>query len=161
MPLSIISMKFTANPSNTLVYHLCQRKMYINDYSLKFITLATGDSFNYSSFISLLTNLLKIKSKSLSWTPSATQAFQKLKTGFTSAPLLVHPDPNKPFVVKVDILTCLSSKWILLNSIYTPFLQEAHPGGAELWYWQQRTLPSSLLKIGDIGCWVLNNHSLC
>uniref|UniRef100_A0A4W5L7V2 Gypsy retrotransposon integrase-like protein 1 n=1 Tax=Hucho hucho TaxID=62062 RepID=A0A4W5L7V2_9TELE len=43
--------------------------------------------------------------KSLSWSPAATQAFQSLKDSFTSAPLLIPPDPNKPFVVEVDAST--------------------------------------------------------
>lgn len=39
---------------------------------------------------------------SQSWTPAATQAFQSLKEAFTSAPLLIHLDPNKSFIVEVD-----------------------------------------------------------
>ncbi len=59
----------------------------------------------YSTIASPLTNLLKNKPKSLSWTPSATEAFQKLKDAFTSAPILIHPDPSKPFIVEVDAST--------------------------------------------------------
>lgn len=33
------------------------------------------------------------------------EAFEALKKAFTSAPLLIHPDPNKPFVVEVDAST--------------------------------------------------------
>ena len=36
------------------------------------------------------------------WTPEAEQAFCKLKTLFTSAPILVHPDPSLQFIVEVD-----------------------------------------------------------
>jgi len=57
---------------------------------------------NYSSITSPLTNLLRGKPKSLSWTPAATQAFEALKAAFTTAPLLAHPDPELPFVVEVD-----------------------------------------------------------
>ncbi len=53
---------------------------------------------NYSSIASPLTNLLRLKPKSLSWTPSATEAFTTLKEAFISAPILVHPDPDKAFV---------------------------------------------------------------
>ncbi|XDV29403.1 hypothetical protein PO909_032537 [Leuciscus waleckii] len=60
---------------------------------------------NYSSITSPLTNLLQKKPKSLSWTPAANQAFQSLKDSFTRAPLLIHPDPNKLFVVEVDAST--------------------------------------------------------
>lgn len=51
---------------------------------------------NYSSIPALLTSLLKSNSKSLSWTPEATHAFQQLKQVFKSAHLLIHSDPNKP-----------------------------------------------------------------
>lgn len=32
----------------------------------------------------------------------ADRAFQTLKQAFTTAPILKHPDPKEPFVVKVD-----------------------------------------------------------
>ncbi len=60
---------------------------------------------NYSSIASPLTDLLKLKPKSLSWTPSATEAFNTLKETFISAPILVHPDPDKAFVEEVDAST--------------------------------------------------------
>ncbi|KAK3559000.1 hypothetical protein QTP86_000119 [Hemibagrus guttatus] len=43
--------------------------------------------------------------KTLVWTPAATHAFQTLKQAFTTAPLLVHPDPELPFIVEVDAST--------------------------------------------------------
>ncbi|XP_048011540.1 uncharacterized mitochondrial protein AtMg00860-like [Megalobrama amblycephala] len=60
---------------------------------------------NYSSITSPLTSLLRNKPKSLSWSPAATEAFNILKQAFTTAPLLVHPDPDKPFIVEVDAST--------------------------------------------------------
>jgi len=60
---------------------------------------------HYSSITGPLTNLLRGKPKSLSWTPAATQAFETLKIAFTTAPLLVHPDPELPFIVEVDAST--------------------------------------------------------
>ncbi|KAK3524756.1 hypothetical protein QTP86_002500 [Hemibagrus guttatus] len=45
------------------------------------------------------------KPKSLAWSPAAEEAFNLLKRAFTTAPLLVHPDPNKPFIVEVDAST--------------------------------------------------------
>ncbi|KAK3539568.1 hypothetical protein QTP70_010276 [Hemibagrus guttatus] len=45
------------------------------------------------------------KPKTLVWTPAATHAFQTLKRSFTTAPLLVHPDPELPFIVEVDAST--------------------------------------------------------
>lgn len=52
-----------------------------------------------------LTSLLKGKPKTLQWNHEAEQAFQALKTAFTTAPLLQHPDPEKKFIVVVDAST--------------------------------------------------------
>ncbi len=60
---------------------------------------------NYSTITSPLTDLLKGKAKSLSWNPFATEAINTLKKAFTSAPHLVHPNPELPFVVEVDAST--------------------------------------------------------
>ncbi|KAI2645678.1 Transposon Tf2-6 polyprotein [Labeo rohita] len=60
---------------------------------------------NYSTIASPLTSMLKGKPKTLTWTPKATQAFQQLKQAFITAPILAHPDPQLPFVVKVDAST--------------------------------------------------------
>ncbi|KAK3564897.1 hypothetical protein QTP86_030837 [Hemibagrus guttatus] len=60
---------------------------------------------DYSSLTSPLTNLLRNKPKSLTWNPAATQAFNTLKTAFTTARLLVHSDPELPFIVEVDAST--------------------------------------------------------
>ncbi len=60
---------------------------------------------NYSTITSPLTSLLRNKPKSLSWTPAAKEAFETLKDAFTHAPILVHPDPHKPFIVEVDAST--------------------------------------------------------
>ncbi|KAK3508688.1 hypothetical protein QTP70_004202 [Hemibagrus guttatus] len=60
---------------------------------------------NYSSIADPLTNLLRNKPKSLLWSPAAKGAFNTLKRAFTTAPLLIHSDPDKPFVVEVDAST--------------------------------------------------------
>ncbi|KAK3570720.1 hypothetical protein QTP86_025263 [Hemibagrus guttatus] len=60
---------------------------------------------NYSSIANPLTSLLQNKSKSLAWSPAAEEAFNTLKKAFTTAPLLIHPDPDKPFIVEVDAST--------------------------------------------------------
>ncbi|KAK3519785.1 hypothetical protein QTP70_004948 [Hemibagrus guttatus] len=59
----------------------------------------------YSSVTSPLTNLLRNKPKALAWTPATMRAFQTLKQAFTTTPLLVHPDPELPFIVEVDTST--------------------------------------------------------
>ncbi|KAK3566097.1 hypothetical protein QTP86_025692, partial [Hemibagrus guttatus] len=60
---------------------------------------------NYSSIANSLTSLLRNKPKSLAWSPAAEEAFNTLKKAFTTATLLIHPDPNKPFIVEVDAST--------------------------------------------------------
>ncbi len=60
---------------------------------------------NYSTLTGPLTNLLRNKPKSLSWSTAANEAFERLKTSFTQAPILVHPDPERPFIVEVDAST--------------------------------------------------------
>ncbi|KAK3537116.1 hypothetical protein QTP70_002129 [Hemibagrus guttatus] len=57
---------------------------------------------NYSSVATPLTSLLRGKPKRLTWTDQARAAFQQLKDCFTTAPILRHPDPDRPFVVEVD-----------------------------------------------------------
>ena len=37
-----------------------------------------------------------------SWSTEAAQAFLRLKTLFTTAPVLIHPDPTRQFIVEVD-----------------------------------------------------------
>ncbi len=64
-----------------------------------------GSLLTTSTITSPLTDLLKGKAKSLSWNPFATEAINTLKKAFTSAPLLVHPNPGLPFVVEVDAST--------------------------------------------------------
>ncbi|KAK3508000.1 hypothetical protein QTP70_010157 [Hemibagrus guttatus] len=60
---------------------------------------------DYSIIADPLTNLLRNKPKSLLWSPAAEGAFNTLKRAFTTAPLLIHPDPDKPFLVEVDAST--------------------------------------------------------
>ncbi|KAG1929978.1 retrotransposable element [Pimephales promelas] len=57
---------------------------------------------NFSPISFPLTDLLKSGAKSLSWNTRATQAFQDLKSAFSSAPTLALPDPAVPFLVEVD-----------------------------------------------------------
>ncbi|GBG65639.1 hypothetical protein CBR_g51939 [Chara braunii] len=48
-----------------------------------------------------LTNLLR-KDQPLIWTPECDQAFFKLKAALISTPVLIRPDPEKPFVLTTD-----------------------------------------------------------
>ena len=56
---------------------------------------------NYSSIAEPLTRLTS-PSKPFIWSPAARSAFQMLKGKFTSAPVLLHPDPERQFIVEVD-----------------------------------------------------------
>ncbi|KAK3522503.1 hypothetical protein QTP86_016199 [Hemibagrus guttatus] len=56
---------------------------------------------NYSSVASPLMSL-RGRPKKLTWTDQAQAAFQQLKSCFIMAPILRHPDPNRPFIVEVD-----------------------------------------------------------
>ncbi len=49
-----------------------------------------------------LTSLLRGKPKYLSWNSNAHKAFELLKTAFSTALILRHPDPQVPLVVEVD-----------------------------------------------------------
>ncbi len=56
----------------------------------------------FSLLTAPLTTLLRRMPKSLS---SAHEAFESLRTAFSTAPILRHPDPHVPFVVEVDAST--------------------------------------------------------
>jgi hypothetical protein len=56
----------------------------------------------YSKITTPLTTLT-CKDKPFSWNPTAQAAFDTLKMAFTSAPILIHPDPAKPFIVETDV----------------------------------------------------------
>ncbi|KAL0160140.1 hypothetical protein M9458_043865, partial [Cirrhinus mrigala] len=56
----------------------------------------------FSSVAAPLSSMVKRGISRLAWTPPAIQAFLDLRQRFTSAPILHHPDPNRPFLVEVD-----------------------------------------------------------
>ncbi len=60
---------------------------------------------NFSLLNAPLTTLLRGKPKSLAWNPSAHEAFEALKSAFSMAPILRHPNPHVPFVVEADAST--------------------------------------------------------
>ncbi|KAK7160691.1 hypothetical protein R3I93_008376 [Phoxinus phoxinus] len=57
---------------------------------------------NFSSVVAPLTALTKGGGTKIHWGPEAAGAFEELKHRFTSSPILVIPDPERPFVVEVD-----------------------------------------------------------
>ncbi|KAI2650126.1 Transposon Tf2-6 polyprotein [Labeo rohita] len=67
----------------------------IEDFARRFIR-------NFSSITAPLTTMIKGGRQRLTWTPSASTAFQELKNRFTTAPILRHPDPDLEFIVEVD-----------------------------------------------------------
>lgn len=78
---------------------------------------------NYSSVAAPLTDLLKKGPKHLQWNERATLAFNHLKRIFTSAPLLLHPDPETPFVVEVDASTAGAGAILSQEVGFPPKLQ--------------------------------------
>jgi hypothetical protein len=56
---------------------------------------------NYSKIVLPLTQLTK-KNQAFVWTPEEDKAFTQLKEAFTSAPILAHVDPAKPFTIAAD-----------------------------------------------------------
>lgn len=56
---------------------------------------------NFSTVAAPLTALTSTAVKFV-WTTAAEEAFQELKGRFTSAPILIQPDPNRQFIVEVD-----------------------------------------------------------
>lgn len=57
---------------------------------------------DFSSIAAPLTAMTKHQSTKLTWSSESQQAFDALRTRFTSAPILRHPDPGHPFIVEVD-----------------------------------------------------------
>ncbi len=57
---------------------------------------------SFSSIAAPLTIMTKRHAAILTWSPESRQAFTELKTRFTSAPILRHPDPECEFIVEVD-----------------------------------------------------------
>ncbi|KAI2661123.1 Transposon Tf2-9 polyprotein [Labeo rohita] len=84
-------------PEPTTIKEL-QRFLGFSNFYRRFIQ-------DYSIITTPLTNLLSGKPRTLLWTPEAAEAFHSLKSAFTQAPLLTHPDPDLPFVVEVDAST--------------------------------------------------------
>ncbi len=58
--------------------------------------------YHYQHSLPPLTAMTKRHSARLSWSLESHQAFEELKTRFTSAPILRHPDPEREFIVEVD-----------------------------------------------------------
>lgn len=57
---------------------------------------------NFSSVAAPISALTKKTKEPFVWTSKAEEAFQDLKLRFSSAPVLVLPDPSQPFIVEVD-----------------------------------------------------------
>ncbi|XP_077137504.1 uncharacterized protein LOC143803164 [Ranitomeya variabilis] len=60
---------------------------------------------NFSEVVSPITQLTR-KASSFTWTPQAQEAFSSLKDKFTTAPILVHPNPELAFIIEVDASDC-------------------------------------------------------
>jgi hypothetical protein len=56
---------------------------------------------NFAKIVKPLTQMLG-KDEKFSWTVECQQAFDTLKERLTTAPILIYPDLNKPFIVQTD-----------------------------------------------------------
>ncbi|KAJ1081363.1 hypothetical protein NDU88_001545 [Pleurodeles waltl] len=56
---------------------------------------------HFSQTVAPITKLLRKKEKCV-WSPEADQAFSTLKEAFSTAPVLTHPDADRPFIVEAD-----------------------------------------------------------
>ena len=54
---------------------------------------------NFSKIVKPLNNLCKKETK-FEWTETEEKVFQTLKRLMTSAPVLVHPNMNRPFILE-------------------------------------------------------------
>ncbi|KAL0157403.1 hypothetical protein M9458_048649 [Cirrhinus mrigala] len=57
---------------------------------------------NFSTVAAPLSAMVKKGTTRLTWSQAALQAFDDLRRRFSTAPILHHPDPERPFVVEVD-----------------------------------------------------------
>lgn len=69
---------------------------------LNFLSFCHQFSKGFRTIAAPLTTLLKKGLKNLQWSQGAEKAFLQLKSAFTTALILKHPDPTQPFMVKVD-----------------------------------------------------------
>ncbi|XP_056425793.1 uncharacterized protein LOC130367400, partial [Hyla sarda] len=57
---------------------------------------------HFSTIVAPIVALTKKDADPKSWPPQAEDAFKRLKSAFSSAPVLSRPDPSKPFLLEVD-----------------------------------------------------------
>ncbi|KAL0148306.1 hypothetical protein M9458_056368, partial [Cirrhinus mrigala] len=57
---------------------------------------------HFSSVAAPLTTMVRKGTTRLAWSQPALQAFDDLRRRFSTAPILHHPDPDRPFIVEVD-----------------------------------------------------------
>lgn len=83
---------------------------------------------NYSSLAAPLVSLTSTK-RSFSWTPKADTAFQSLKNGVTSAPILQVTSSSLQFVVEVDSRQLKGPRGVLLPPhVITSLIWDTLPG---------------------------------
>ena len=89
---------------------------------------------SYSRVVLPITSLLKTKNKpKFKWTFSAQEAFDRLKSLFTSAPLLRHFDPDLQSTLFTD-----SSGFALSGTICQPHNGRLHPVA----FWSRKCVPA-------------------
>lgn len=91
---------------------------------------------NYSSLVKPLTDLTRSNSEFL-WTDEATHAFEALKSAILSGPILLHPDPTKPFTVETDASDFAIGAVLSQESAFT---KKLHPVA----FFSRKLLPAEL-----------------
>ncbi|XP_069832300.1 uncharacterized protein [Dendropsophus ebraccatus] len=91
-PLKVAAIEKWERPRNLKAL---QRFLGFANYYRKFIK-------GFSVIAKPLTDLTRRGADMENWTPEAMLAFDKLKTCFSTAPVLIQPDFELPFIVEVD-----------------------------------------------------------
>lgn len=131
-PAKIEAVAAWAQPKNV---KQLQRFLGFSNFYRRFIQ-------NYSQIAAPLTRLTSPKVPFF-WSTDAEEAFQELKKRFISAPILVHPDPARQFIVEVD---ASDSGVGAVLSQHSPSDQKLHPCA----YFSRRLSPAECnYTIGD------------
>uniref|UniRef100_A0A4W5LI84 DNA primase subunit 2 n=1 Tax=Hucho hucho TaxID=62062 RepID=A0A4W5LI84_9TELE len=115
-----------------------QRFLGFGNYYLHFIR-------GYSTLASPLSALTSPKVP-FTWSPAAYRAFQYLKHHFSTAPILVHPDPSRQFVVEADSFCISHVLSFLLLQLTARSLPAVHHGYVGQDYSRQKSIGNMSLE---------------
>ncbi len=110
--VDFLGMVITKNTIKMDLIKLTRIRDWPTPTTVKQVSSFLGFGNYYQKFISGFTHLtrplhdLTKKNKLWTWTAECQVAFDILKERFTSAPVLMMPDVNKPFVLQMDTSDC-------------------------------------------------------